>query len=200
AALDGMAQALDATSLYGIETNLDWLRHLLTLHAVRHGDIITATLGSVVWQPATLDVLGGGTLTTVQDAPGRTGYWHVGVPPSGPFDVRSFRFGNQLLGNAPDAAGLEITLRGPTLRFNRDCAFVITGAAIDARLDDVPLAGWRTHHARAGQTLTLGDIQGAGCRSYLLLAGGLACPDVSGQPQHLHRLGKFGGHAGRALR
>ncbi|MEI7255432.1 urea carboxylase [Dickeya dadantii] len=199
AALDGMAQALDATSLYGIETNLDWLRHLLTLPAVRCGDIITATLGSVVWQPATLDVLGGGTLTTVQDAPGRTGYWHVGVPPSGPFDVRSFRLGNQLLGNAPDAAGLEITLRGPTLRFNRDCAFVITGAAIDARLDDVPLAGWRTHHARAGQTLTLGDIQGAGCRSYLLLAGGLACPTYLGS-RSTFTLGKFGGHAGRALR
>lgn len=199
AALDGMAQALSATSLYGIETNLDWLRHLLTLPAVRRGEIITATLGGVVWQPATLDVLGGGTLTTVQDAPGRTGYWHVGVPPSGPFDTRSFRLGNQLLGNAPDAAGLELTLRGPTLRFNRDCAFVITGAAIDARLDDAPLAGWRTHHARAGQTLTLGDIQGAGCRSYLLLAGGLACPTYLGS-RSTFTLGKFGGHAGRALR
>ncbi|WP_042873599.1 urea carboxylase [Dickeya poaceiphila] len=199
AALDGMALALNATSLYGIETNLDWLRHLLTLTEVRGGEIITATLGGVVWQPATLDVLGGGTLTTVQDAPGRTGYWHVGVPPSGPFDTRSFRLGNQLLGNAPDAAGLEITLRGPTLRFNHDCAFVITGAAIDTRLDDVPLIGWRTHHARAGQTLTLGDIQGAGCRSYLLLAGGLACPTYLGS-RSTFTLGKFGGHAGRALR
>ncbi|MGM3159683.1 urea carboxylase [Dickeya undicola] len=198
-AIDGMAQALNATSLYGIETNLDWLRHLLTLPAVRRGEIITATLGNVVWQPATLDVLSGGTLTTVQDAPGRTGYWHVGVPPSGPFDSRSFRLGNQLLGNAPDTAGLEITLRGPTLRFNRDCAFVITGAAIDARLDDVPLIGWQTHHARAGQTLTLGDIQGAGCRSYLLLAGGLACPTYLGS-RSTFTLGKFGGHAGRALR
>ncbi|RNM19594.1 urea carboxylase [Dickeya undicola] len=198
-AIDGMAQALNATSLYGIETNLDWLRHLLTLPAVRRGEIITATLGNVVWQPATLDVLSGGTLTTVQDAPGRTGYWHVGVPPSGPFDSRSFRLGNQLLGNAPDTAGLEITLRGPTLRFNRDCAFVITGAAIDARLDDVPLIGWQTHHAHAGQTLTLGDIQGAGCRSYLLLAGGLACPTYLGS-RSTFTLGKFGGHAGRALR
>lgn len=198
-AIGGMAQALNATSLYGIETNLDWLRHLLTLPAVRRGEIITATLGNVVWQPATLDVLSGGTLTTVQDAPGRTGYWHVGVPPSGPFDSRSFRLGNQLLGNAPDTAGLEITLRGPTLRFNRDCAFVITGAAIDARLDDVPLIGWQTHHAHAGQTLTLGDIQGAGCRSYLLLAGGLACPTYLGS-RSTFTLGKFGGHAGRALR
>ncbi|MBI0488946.1 allophanate hydrolase, partial [Dickeya dianthicola] len=68
----------------------------------------------------------------------------------------------------------EITLRGPTLRFNHDCAFIITGAVTDARLDDAPLTGWRAHHARAGQTLTLGDIQAAGCRSYLLLAGGLA--------------------------
>ncbi|GAB7261313.1 hypothetical protein DaDZ19_29810 [Dickeya ananatis] len=199
AALDGMAQALAATSLYGIETNLDWLRHLLTLPAVRRGEIITATLGDVVWQPATLDVLSGGTLTTVQDAPGRIGYWHVGVPPSGPFDTHSFRLGNQLLGNASDAAGLEITLRGPTLRFNHDCAFVVTGAVIDIRLDSAPLDGGRVHHARAGQTLTLGDIQGAGCRSYLLLAGGLACPTYLGS-RSTFTLGKFGGHAGRALR
>ncbi|GAB7199781.1 hypothetical protein OS12_12230 [Dickeya oryzae] len=199
AALDGMAQALMATSLYGIETNLNWLRHLLTLPAVRRGEIITATLGNVVWQPATLDVLSGGTLTTVQDAPGRIGYWHVGVPPSGPFDTHSFRLGNQLLGNAPDAAGLEITLRGPTLRFNHDCAFVVTGAVIDIRLDNAALDGGRVHHARAGQTLTLGDILGAGCRSYLLLAGGLACPTYLGS-RSTFTLGKFGGHAGRALR
>ncbi|MFS2221562.1 urea carboxylase [Pantoea sp. B65] len=199
AALAALAEALDNSELYGIETNLRWLRHLLTLDEVQQGRVITATLASVSWSPATLEILSGGTLTTIQDASGRAGYWHVGVPPSGPFDSRSFRLGNQLLGNAAGAAGLEITLRGPTLRFSRDCAFVISGAQIDARLDQQPVNGDEIVNARAGQTLMLGDIRDAGCRSYLLLAGGIDCPQYLGS-RSTFTLGKFGGHAGRQLR
>ena len=198
-ALVSLAETLRQTSLYGIETNLNWLRYLLTLPEVQEGRVITATLGGINWQPATLDVLTGGTMTTIQDAPGRSGYWHVGVPPSGPFDSRAFMLGNQLLGNDEQAAGLEITLRGPTLRFNQPCAFVLTGAKIAAKLDDKTLATGVVINANAGQTLVLGDIIGAGCRSYLLLAGGLNCPEYLGS-RSTFTLGKFGGHAGRALR
>ena len=61
-----------------------------------------------------------GPTTTVQDYPGRLGYWDVGVPPSGPMDDLAFRLANRLLGNAEGAAGLEFTAPGPTLRFNAD--------------------------------------------------------------------------------
>ncbi|CCJ74491.1 Urea carboxylase [Cronobacter condimenti 1330] len=175
-ALKALRQTLDESRLYGIETNLGWLRHLLRLPEVQNGEVVTATLGQVSWQPATLDVLAGGTLTTIQDLPGRTGYWHVGVPPSGPCDRLAFALGNELLGNPQDAAGLEITLRGPTLRVNRACSVVLTGAAIEAELDGLPLPMGEVVAIEAGQTLRLGDIHGAGCRSYLLLAGGLDCP------------------------
>ncbi|WP_369789355.1 urea carboxylase [Rouxiella sp. WC2420] len=198
-ALDALSQTLRNTSLYGIETNLDYLRHLLNQPAVREGKVITATLGCVTYQPATLDVIAPGTLTSIQDATGRRGYWHVGVPPSGPFDSRSFRLGNRLLGNDEQAAGLEITLRGPTLRFNQDCAIVISGAAIDVRLDNQPLPMWQVCNVSAGQTLSLGQIDGKGCRSYLLLAGGIDCPEYLGS-RSTFTLGKFGGHAGRQLR
>ena len=67
--------------------------------------------------PRPLEVLAAGTQTTVQDWPGRLGYWDVGVPPSGPMDSLAFRLGNRLLGNDPGAAGLELTVTGPTLRF-----------------------------------------------------------------------------------
>ncbi|WP_024562036.1 urea carboxylase [Franconibacter helveticus] len=199
AALAALQTALDESRLYGIENNLIWLRHLLTLPQVRAGEVIPATLGQVRWQPATLDVLTGGTLTTVQDLPGRTGYWHVGVPPSGPFDSLAFRLGNALLGNAPDAAGLEITLRGPTLRFNQACSIVLTGAPIEAMREKETLPMGRVIDIAAGETLRLGAISGAGCRSYLLLAGGLDCPHYLGS-RSTFTLGKFGGHAGRALR
>jgi urea carboxylase len=90
-----------------------------------------------VWTPDTIQVLSGGPATTVQDWPGRQGYWDVGVPPSGPMDALAFRLGNRLLGNGEDAAGLEITALGPTLKFNRPAVVCLTGAAFDAKLDGV---------------------------------------------------------------
>ncbi len=198
-ALTALHQSLHETALYGIETNLNYLRHLLAQPVVVQGKVITATLAHVAYQPATFDVLSPGTLTSIQDSPGRSGYWHVGVPPSGPFDSRSFRLGNRLLGNDAQAAGLEITLRGPTLRFNQDCAFIISGADIEARLDDQSLPMWKICNAHAGETLHLGKVAGDGCRSYLLLAGGIDCPYYLGS-RSTFTLGKFGGHAGRQLR
>ncbi|KEA52337.1 urea carboxylase [Mangrovibacter sp. MFB070] len=198
-ALNALNTALADTRLYGIETNLAWLQHILQQPAVRDGRMLTSTLSQIHWQPNTLDVLSGGTLTTIQDMPGRTGYWHVGVPPSGPYDSRSFRLANTLLGNAPDAAGLEITLRGPVLKFNQPCSVVLTGATLDATLDGTPVLMGEVTRVGRGQTLSLGAINGAGCRSYLAVAGGLDCPYYLGS-RSTFTLGKFGGHAGRALR
>ena len=44
--------------------------------------------------------------------------WNVGVPPSGPMDALAFRLGNALVGNGEGAAGLELAITGPTLRFH----------------------------------------------------------------------------------
>ena len=55
------------------------------------------------------------SLLLAQDYPGRTGFWHVGVPPSGPMDAAAFRLANALVGNPEDAAGLEVTLSGALL-------------------------------------------------------------------------------------
>jgi len=63
-----------------------------------------------------ITVLDGGVLTTVQDVPGRVGYWDVGVPPNGPMDDLSHRLVNRVLGNADHAAALELT--GTVLRSN----------------------------------------------------------------------------------
>src|ERR1700730_14881868 len=89
-----------------------------------------------------IEVLAPGTLTTVQDWPGRTGYWEVGVPPSGPMDERSHRIGNRLVGNHPGAAGLEATLVGPKLRFTAPATVAVTGARVAVSLDGVAAAQW----------------------------------------------------------
>lgn len=58
---------------------------------------------------------------SVQDWPGRVGLWHVGVPPSGPMDSLAHRLANALVGNEEDAAALEFSLSGPTLKFHHPC-------------------------------------------------------------------------------
>ena len=57
------------------------------------------------------------TCNSLQDWPGRIKLWSVGVPPSGPMDARAFRFANALVGNAPDAAGLEFAVVGGSCLF-----------------------------------------------------------------------------------
>ena len=75
-----------------------------------------------------VEVLDPGPFTTVQDHPGRIGYWHVGVPPSGPMDDLSFRIGNRVLGNPEGAPGLECTKAGPALRFPVGGRVCVAGA------------------------------------------------------------------------
>ncbi len=201
AALATLAEALQATDIYGIETNVDYLRGLLSLPALREGCYLTSTLGNVACVSRAFEVLSGGTLTTVQEyaVPGRASYWGVGVPPSGPFDDFSFRLGNRLLGNAEGLPGLECTLDGPELYFRHPCRAVITGAELAATLDDMPVDNWRVFAIGAGQQLRLGPVVGAGTRSYLLLEGGIECPPYL-DSRSTFTLGQFGGHVGRKLR
>jgi urea carboxylase len=123
----------------------------------------------------------------------------VGVPPSGPMDDLAFRLGNQILGNRPDAAGLEITGKGPTLQFGVDSVIALTGAGMTASLDGAPVPFWKPVLIPAGGVLTLGGIQGAGARSYLAVKGGFDLPRYLGS-RSTFTLGQFGGHVGRALR
>ena len=185
--------------LYGIETNLNYLRSVLETGDFSNAEIYTRWADGFTCVAKTFDVLSGGTMTTVQDLPGRTGYWDVGVPPSGPYDRYSFALGNRLLGNAEGAAGLEITLSGPTLRFNIATQVVITGARMESTLDSKNVGNYQDINIQAGQTLALGKITGNGARSYLLVRGGIQCPEYLGS-QSTFTLGRFGGHCGRALR
>lgn len=198
-AIDRLVAALDKTTLYGIETNLDYLRQVLSGTVFRSGQVSTQYLAGFRYQPHSMDVLNAGVQTTVQDYPGRTGYWNVGVPPSGPMDSLAFRLANRLVGNPDGAAGLEITLSGPTLRFNCNSLIAVCGAPINVWLDDKPLAQWQSHFIKAGSLLKFGKIRQAGSRSYLAIQGGIQVPDYLGS-KSTFTLGQFGGHAGRALR
>lgn len=194
-----MIQVLRETRIYGIETNLKYVASVLETDAAQTGQLLTKTLASHSFQRPSFRVLSAGTQTTLQDFPGRQGYWHVGVPPSGPMDSLSFRLANQLLNNATDAAAIEITLSGPTLLFETETVIALTGADIKADLDGKPVPRYQTVKVAAGQTLTIGKVIGLGARAYLAVSGGVQCPTYLGS-KSTFTLGQFGGHAGRALR
>lgn len=198
AALSAMHETLGQSRVDGIETNLRWLREVVADTRFFSGEVDTQLLDSVVYQPRSVRVISGGTATSVQDWPGRVGYWSVGVPPSGPMDDRSFRVGNKKLGNPEGAAGLEVTFTGPTLLFNAATRLCLTGADFGTALDGVSVKPGVPFDVAAGQTLSMGRVSGGGMRGYILFAGGLDIPPYLGS-QSTFELGQFGGHAARCL-
>jgi urea carboxylase len=198
AALAKMQQALAATTIAGIETNLEYLRHLVAAPVFADGAMTTRALDAFVFAPRSVEVLVGGTQTTLQDSPGRIGYWHVGVPPSGPMDDVSCRLVNRAVGNLPHAAVLEITVSGPTLKFNADALVCLGGAAMQADLAGRDVPFWKPFAVRGGEVLHIGNVCGSGCRAYLAIRGGFDVPEYLGS-RSTFTLGKFGGHGGRAL-
>ncbi|MGN6513831.1 MAG: biotin-dependent carboxyltransferase family protein [Lysobacteraceae bacterium] len=142
-------------------------------------------------------VLAPGLLTTVQDR-GREGWRHLGVGCAGALDPHAHALANLLAGNPVEAAALEITLRGPTLRFTHATRIALCGADIDARCDGVALPSARPCVLPAGSTLALGACR-HGARAYLAVAGGIDVAPVLGSRSTDLR-GGFGGLDGRALR
>ena len=197
-AVQAMQQALERTRLAGLETNLEWLRQIARSEVFVNGRVSTRALAAIAYEAHALRVLSGGLSTTVQDHPGRLGYWDVGVPPSGPMDALAFRLGNRLLGNDEGAAGLEITAVGPTLLFQHAAVVCLAGAAMAAALEGVEVAPYAPVAVAAGATLKIGRTQGPGLRAYLLFQGGLDVPHYLGS-RSTFTLGRLGGHAGRAL-
>lgn len=197
-ALAKLRKALDETRLMGIATNLDYLRQVVAQASFAKGQVSTRALESFHFKPCVAEVVYPGTYTTVQDFPGRVGYWNIGVPPSGPMDDFAFRIANRIVGNHPDAAGLEATLIGPSLTFHQATVVALTGAVTDATLDDTPVDFWAPIQVRAGQTLVVGKAS-QGCRTYLAVRGGFDVPVYLGS-RATFALGQFGGHGGRPLR
>jgi biotin-dependent carboxylase-like uncharacterized protein len=125
-----------------------------------------------------IEVVQPGGLTTVQDL-GRPGWAHLGVPASGAADAPALRLANRLVGNPEDAAGLEATLRGPVLRFERPATIALAGAPVDAEAGSRPLAMHAVEHVAAGDVVRLGMVHG-GVRTYLAVRGGIAAERVLG--------------------
>ena len=145
-----------------------------------------------------LEVLDPGLLLAVQDG-GRPGLAAEGVTRGGAADTWSLAVANALLGNAPDAAALEATLLGPTVRALASVTVAIAGAMAAPRVGDRRAGPARDiRDAAAGQELAL-EPASRGARGYLALPGGIDVPVVLGSRSTALGAG-FGGLGGRALR
>ncbi|MGS2723106.1 5-oxoprolinase subunit C family protein [Porticoccus sp. GXU_MW_L64] len=114
----------------------------------------------------------------VQDA-GRLGSQHLGVGVGGPMDAHAFAWGNRLLGNAPDAAQIELCFGNFHARFEAATWIALSGADLDWRLDGKPLVPWASYRVQPGSELRAG-MASAGVRGYLAVADGWQLPLVFG--------------------
>ncbi len=141
-----------------------------------------------------IEVLSGGLYTTIQD-PGRFGYRKYGVPLSGSADQYSATLANQILGNDTNCAVVEITLKGPVLKFNHAGKIVITGAEFSPKIDLKPIKMGEVVNVAKGEVLRFGHLK-QGMRAYLAIRGGFASQIVLGSASYyqnittLHKIGK----------
>jgi antagonist of KipI len=138
-----------------------------------------------------------GLYTTIQDL-GREGFGPLGISPSGAADPISLRLGNRLVGNAENAAGLEMTLLGGAFRFPRGAIVGLTGSDFGADIGGVPVDPWMSVDVPPGQTLRIGPTR-SGARCYLCVRGGIDVPLFLGSAS-THALTGLGGLEGRALK
>lgn len=137
-----------------------------------------------------------GLVTSVQDG-GRSGYYHLGIPPSGAMDQLSFRAANLLVGNPETAAALECALMGPELVFTEAAHICVTGAEMAAKVDGEPRPTNTVLAIEAGQRVSFG-FAAKGARAYIAVAGGIDVPEQLGS-RSTYALGSLGGFAGRPL-
>ncbi|MDQ4116968.1 MAG: biotin-dependent carboxyltransferase family protein [Actinomycetota bacterium] len=144
----------------------------------------------------TIEVRKPGLSTTIQDS-GRSGYYHLGIPPSGALDQYSLAAANALVGNDPGAAALEIVYMGPELRFTGPAVVAVAGAEMAPKVNGEVRPPWESFDVAEGDVLDF-DYLKAGARAYLAISGGLDTRvDLDSRATYV--IGSLGGVDGRPI-
>ncbi|KAG0664098.1 urea amidolyase [Maudiozyma exigua] len=197
-ALFKLQKALRETRVHGCISNIGYLRSITTSEMFKNVELCTNTLNSYVYDSKSFEIVTPGAHTSIQDYPGRKGYWRIGVPPSGPMDNYSFRLANRIVGNKQEEAGIEITLVGPTLLFHTSTVIAITGGACAPKINGKQIEQFKPININPGDKLMIGKLE-TGCRSYLAIQGSIDVPEYLGS-KSTFTLGEFGGNNGRILK
>ncbi len=116
--------------------------------------------------------------TSVQDL-GRPGMAGFGVPLSGAMDLRSVRWINHLLQNDENAAVLEISQPGFSIRFDSPTFIALAGALAEIRLNGVKIPKPAFVSICAGDLLEVGAFA-VGARLYLGIRHGFQTKAILG--------------------
>ncbi|MCF6263127.1 MAG: biotin-dependent carboxyltransferase family protein [Xanthomonadales bacterium] len=143
-----------------------------------------------------LKIIKPGLFSTFQDL-GRPGFAHLGIPASGAMDRSAAKLANQMVGNKPHEAVLEIALTGVSFQVSETCSIAICGAEFDCFVNDELVSQDQTIDLAVDDVLRMGRLQ-AGARAYLAVAGGYRLDKVLGSYSTL-TLAKLGGFQGRIL-
>ena len=143
-----------------------------------------------------ITILEPGLLSSIQDT-GRYGFQRYGVPVSGAMDNFALRAANVLVGNKMNDACIEMTVIGPSIKFNCPALISITGGDLSIKLDGQKVDRWSAIQVETGSILTSDGIQD-GMRAYLAINGGINVPIIMGSRSTYIPAG-FGGYKGRPL-
>lgn len=143
-----------------------------------------------------ITILSPGVRTTVQDL-GRTGYYNLGVPPSGAADKNSYILGHSLLGNSHYFASIEMMIKGATFEFQKRTTAVLTGAPVNATLNGKQIPMWHVFEIHKGDILSCGDIKD-GLFTYLSVSAGFNVPKILNSQATCLASG-FSSYSGRPL-
>jgi biotin-dependent carboxylase uncharacterized domain len=137
-----------------------------------------------------------GFASSVQDL-GRRGYQKYGIIVGGVMDPPSAKLANWLVGNPDTSAVIEYSFLGPSILFEKDTLFALSGAYCRPNLDGKAIVAGRPYIAHEGQILSVGGLI-SGSRGYLAVAGGVDTPEWFGSRSTYQRAGQ-GGFEGRLL-
>lgn len=198
-ATKGMIKALENTKIFGPTNNIDYLTEILKAQEYQKGNTLTSFLNTTFeFNPNLMEFVKPGAYTLIQDLPGRINY-SAGVPLGGPTDPVSFQIANLLVNNPRTMAGLEISTKGPTIKFHAPAIVAIAGSQFKVKLNGESVPLFSTIEVPANSVLKIGDAIGNGQRCYLAIQGGL--PDVAeylGSKACTPTL-NLGGHQGRVI-
>ncbi|EGV63815.1 hypothetical protein CANTEDRAFT_121521 [Yamadazyma tenuis ATCC 10573] len=198
-ATKGMIEVLENTKIYGPTNNIDYLTEILKSEAYQSGNTLTSFLNTTFkFEPSLIEFVKSGAYTTIQDLPGREAC-SAGVPLSGPADPLSFQIANLLVGNKMEEAGLEISSKGPYIKFHAPAVIALAGSHFKFKVNGKAAPMFAAIEVPANSIVKIGDAIGNGQRSYLAIQGGL--PDVAeylGSKSCTPTL-NYGGHQGRVI-
>ncbi|QDF29454.1 urea carboxylase [Halarcobacter anaerophilus] len=194
-----LQEILEKSKIYGIESNLTYLGEISKQNFFKDASFYTKVLDSFDYKPYKVDILKSGTMTTIQDYPGRQGFWNVGIPPSGAMDSLTPRLLNRLLNNSVKASFIEMTFIGATFKFRQETVIAFGGADMQAKLNGETIEMYKPIFVEAGDILEFKKVTGNGNRTYFAVQGGFDEAEFLGSSSTF-TLGEFGGHGGRALK